>query len=67
MVAEGADGALAGEFGGVVELGDVRGLAGVEGLFEDVDDGLLEGYDGGLELELRGYWGDVSEEGGEGG
>jgi hypothetical protein len=46
LVAEGADGALAGEFRGVVEFGNVRGVACVEGLFEDVDDGLLEGDDG---------------------
>ena len=56
LVLQGADGAVAGELGRVVELVDVGGLAAEEGLFEQLDDGALEGDDLALELGLGDYW-----------
>ena len=57
MLAESVDAADAGEFGGVVELGHVGGVAGEEGFFEELDDGALEGDDLALELGLGDYCG----------
>ena len=56
LVPEGAHAPFSSKLGGVVELADVRGVAGVEGFFEHFDDSALEGDDLALELGLGKHW-----------
>lgn len=52
MLLEGGDGSVACELRGIVKFVDVGDVAGVQGVFEETDDGGLKGDDLALKLIL---------------